>query len=173
MNTAGRSTRRVVVTAALSVGVAFCYGWPAPAVMASPGQPGLVASVALPGGVSAVAVQGSIVAATSASSISIIDANSLAVRSTVKLPQAPNPDSKAPPEVVLTSDGALAYVLAGQGLFVVDTAAGTLIRWVEIPLACLSGMTISPDGGRLNVIADCNSTDSAICAIDPVTLLVV
>ncbi len=167
------SVRRIVVAAAMSVGLACAYGALAPAAMSSPVQPGLVASVALPGGASAVAVQGSIVAATSASSMSIIDANSLTVRSTVKLPQAPNPYSEAPPEVVLTSDGALAYVLAGQGLFVVDTAAGTLIRWVEIPLACLSGMTISPDGGRLNVIADCNSTDSAIWAIDPVTLLVV
>ena len=88
------------------------------------------------------------------------------------LPQALNPYSEASPEVVLTSDEALAYVLAGQGLFVVDTAVGTLIRWVEMPFACLSGMTISPDGGRLNVIADCDSTDSAIWAIDPVTLVV-
>ena len=173
INTAGRSTRRIVVAAALSVGLACSYGGLAPAAMSSPKQPGLVASVTLPGGASAVAVQGSIVAAisASASSISIIDANSLTVRSTVTLPQVPNPYSEAPPEVVLTSDGALAYVLAGQGLFVVDTAAGTLIRWVEIPLACLSGMTISPDGGRLNFIADCGG-DSAIWSINPVTLVV-
>ena len=172
MNIARGPVRRIVVAAAMSVGLAFAYGALAPAAMSSPVQPGLVASVALPGGASAVAVQGSIVAATSASSISIIDANSLTVRSTVSLPQAPNPYSEAPPEVVLTSDGALAYVLAGQGLFVVDTVAGTLIRWVEIPLACLSGMTISPDGGRLNVIADCGGGESAIWAIDPVTLAV-
>ena len=171
---ARRPTRRIVVLVALTVGLACSYGAIAPAAMSSPRQPGLVGSVALPGGASAVAVQGSIVAAISASanSFSIIDANSLTVRSTVQLPLVPNPYSKAPPEIVLTSDGALAYVLAGKGLFVVDTAAGTLIRWVEIPFACLSGMTISPDGGRLNVIADCDSDVSAIWAIDPMTLVV-
>lgn len=170
-NIARGSVRRIVVAAALSVGLACSYGGLAPAAMSSPGQLGLVASVALPGGASAVAVQGNIVTAASAGSVSIIDANSLTVRSTVTLPQvSTNPYSKALPEVVLTSDGALAYVLAGQGLFVVDTAAGTLIRWVEIA-ACLSGMTISPDDARLNVIADCGS-DSAIWSIDPVTLVV-
>ena len=171
------SVRRIVVVAALAVGLTCSSGGLAPAAMARPKQSGLVASVKLPGGANAVAVQGNIVAATSVSpsSISILDATSLAVRSTSTLPLAPS-------EVVLTSDGALAYVAAGQGIFVIDTATGALVRsgiYADgsgrsfTGKVCLSGMAISPDGGRLNVIASaCEDNYFEIWTIEPLTLAV-
>lgn len=149
-------------------------------------QSSLVGSVAIPGGALEVAVVGNVVAVTSSAprSLSIIDATTLTVRSTTAMPLMPT-------EVVLSPPGNVAYVLANDpsagineraryGIYVVDVATGALLRSASYEAingkscsgsTALSGLAVSPNGSRLNVVARCGSNEE-IWAIDPSTLVV-
>jgi len=160
----------------------------APAPAANAAQAGLVASVPIAGGADAVAASGNVVAVTSkaARTVSVVDATTLAVRWTTPVPLVPG-------EVILSTDATLAYVLAYQpnqydpnraefnSIYVLDTASGTVVRSASyLPVrgkSCdgtmsLRDLTISPDGRRLDAVAEGCGSNVEIWTIDPVTLAV-
>ena len=143
----------------------------------------------VPGGATHMAARGNVVATISAdgSSVSIIDAAALTVRSTTALPVAPS-------GVALSPDGSFAYVTAGYEVFVVDTATGAVVRsgaYNNEPMrdlvlggtspcnsASRNGMqsrspAMSPDGRLLYFVGDCHYGWPVIFSIDPMTMLVV
>lgn len=136
----------------------------------------------VPGGATHMAARGNVVATTSAdgSSVSIIDAAALTVRSTTALPVAPS-------GVALSPDGSFAYVTAGYEVFVVDTATGAVVRsgaYNNEPMRDLvlggtspcnltsrNGMqsrspAMSPDGRLLYFVGDCHYGWPVIFSID-------
>lgn len=154
---------------------------------ASAAQAGAVGSVPIAGGASGVAVAGNVVAVTSAAArtVSVVDAATLTVRSSTPLPLVPT-------EVVLSPDGSLAFVLAKDaapsptdppryGIYVVDAATGALLRsstYEGVNGSSTSGpmtlrdLAISPNGGRLDVVAEGGGTNAEVWSIDPATLAV-
>lgn len=176
---------RVLISLALAAVLAGTLAGVAP--VASAAQSGLVGSVPISGGASGVAVAGNVVAVTSAiaRTLSIVDATTLAVRSSMALPLVPT-------EVVLSPDGSLAFVLAKDpapgpmdspryGLYVVDAATGALLRsstYEGVNGSSTSGsmtlrdLAISPNGGRLDVVAEGGGTNAEVWSIDPATLAV-
>ena len=170
---------------ALGVSGACLLGGGAPEAVAVAPAAAVVAplaSVAVPGGVSGMAVQGGTIATFSVANntVSFIDLPSLTVRSTTAL-------SSVPKGVVLSPDGALAYLVVGYpelvygGIDVFDTATGAVVRSAtydkQQPI-CVNGAmsiyapAISPDGLRLYVLADGPACpiNTEVWTIDPVTL---
>ena len=163
---------------ALGLGSAGILGVVAPAAIAGVPADEVNVTAKVPGGATRVAAQGKVIATVSESgrSVSIVDAQSLAVRSTTTLPETPS-------TVVLGPDGSLAYVLAGAGIYVIDTTTGALVRSAtydsvkdsdcsEVTKPKLSRLAISPNGGRLNVGAEIGCDVEKIWSIDPISLTV-
>ena len=170
----------------VSMSLAASIGGSLAATNARADQSPVVGTVAIPGGASGVAVVGSAVVTISPAprTVSILDAATLSVRSTTALPLVPI-------EVVLSPAGTLTYVLAKDpstdpsararyGIYVVDVPTGALLGSATYEgvngKSCsgstsLSGLAISPNSSRLNVVARCGSSQE-IWAIDPSTLAV-
>ena len=142
--------------------------------------------LSVPGGATHVAARGNVVAtiSTTGSSVSIIDATGLTVRSTTALPTAPS-------ALALSPDGALAYVAAGTTIVVVvDTATGALVRRVDYsneridefrgcsPMLLGStakspeGMATSPSGQLIDFVVECSGFPG-IFSVDTRTMAVV
>lgn len=141
-------------------------------------------AVAIAGGADGVAARGSTIATITASTrtVTILDAATLTLRSAVTLEQVPS-------SIVLSPDGALAYVSTSQptkytgassnGISVIDTATGAVVRSMTQPAGrgCtgdgLRGLDIDPAGLQLHAIIGCESQFLSIWTIDAATLAVV